>query len=182
MQKWQGKVAWPQQNDSDSRAGKYWSRLVACAVVADACAPRATVADVPGAAWVSAGSVVGHQSTGIPYLGQGPVKYPYRRQAPGSAVALVGAVPHVPAGGTWEVQEEAVGPEGTPVAVVQQANVVLCHLDDPVHIASHNTPVVPAVAGAVAVLRFPLYLLYEYIFTVIDASFWCCHLLLLYVY
>ena len=97
-------------------------------------------------------------------------------------MALVGAVPHVPAGGTWEVQEEAVGPEGTPVAVVQQANVVLCHLDDPVHIASHNTPVVPAVAGAVAVLRFPLYLLYEYIFTVIDASFWCCHLLLLYVY
>jgi len=45
------------------------------------------------------------------------------------------------------------------VAVVQQAMVALCHLDDPVHIASHNTPVVPAVAGVVAVLRFPLYLL-----------------------
>jgi hypothetical protein len=59
--------------------------------------------------------------------------------------------------------EEAGWPAGT---VAQQEIVVPCHLDDPVHIASHSNFAVLeilALADLVAVavvLRFPLYLLY----------------------
>lgn len=59
--------------------------------------------------------------------------------------------------------EEAGWPAGT---VAQQGIVVPCHLDDPVHIASHsNFEVLEILALAylvavAVVLRFPLYLLY----------------------
>ena len=69
--------------------------------------------------------------------------------------------------------DEADGPEDTAgivvqhaLVVAQQEIVVLCPLDDPVHIASHSNSGIPALAdladlaSVVVVLRFPLYLLY----------------------
>ncbi len=67
-------------------------------------------------------------------------------------------------------------------AVAQQENVVPCLLDNLVHIASHSNfavLLVPAVAGVVVVLRFPLYLLYTYPLNAFYASF-CSYLCLFY--
>ena len=83
-----------------------------------------------------------------------------------------------------DVADVADGPEDTAgivvlhaLVVAQQEIVVLCPLDDPVHIASHSSyaalgvAAVAVAAAAVVVLRFPLYLLYRYPLNAFHASF-----------
>ena len=181
VQKWQGKAAWPQQNDSDSRAGKYWSRLVACAVVVDACAPRATVGGGPGAARGDAERAGAFRSTDTPYPVQGRANSPYQRLAPGSAVAAAAVFP-LPVTGVGTVEKVVVvvaGEMDTLTAVAQLVVAAPLCWAVPARIASRSSPAallvsVLVVAGVVVVLRFPLCPLYRSIFNQCLPDFYCC--------
>src|SRR5436305_9439361 len=145
--------------------GKYWLHLVSYAAVGGASSPHATVAGGPGATWEDVGRVGALHSTDTPFPAQDQANCPYRRSAPGSAVALADmAVLLAPVVDTEEGLVVVVpGVEDTPAAVAQRVTAAPLSLVVPAHIASRSTPavpVLPAVPEAVIVLRFPLYSLY----------------------
>lgn len=164
-------MAWPLENASYSRTGRYWSCLVACAVVADAYAPRATVEGGPDAAREDVERAGAFRSTGTPCPVQGRANSPYQRSAPGSAAAVAGVVlPPVAAVGTVErVVVVVAGEKDTLTAVAQLVVAAPLCLAVPARIASRSSPAallvsVLVVAGVVIVLRFSLCLLYRSIF------------------
>ena len=172
VQEWQGKVAWPLENDSYSRMEEYWSGLVSCAVVAGACAPRATVAGGPGAVREGVERVEAFRNIGIPCPGQDRANFPYQLSAPDSVEAVAGVFlfPVAVAGTVGRVVVVVVvGEEDTPKAVAQPVVAAPLCLVVPARIASRSSPVallvsVLVVAGVVVVLRFPLCLLYRSMF------------------
>ena len=142
--------------------GKYWLHLVSYAAVGGASSPHATVAGGPGATWEDVGRVGALHSTDTPFPAQDQANCPYRRSAPGSAVAFaemaVLLVPVVDTEGGLVVV--APGVEDTLVAVAQPVTAAPSRLVVPAHIASHSSLavlVLSAVAEAIIVLRFPLY-------------------------
>lgn len=153
---------------------KYSSHLVSYAVAGDAYAPRATVADEPGAAWEDVERAGALHSTGTPCPVQGRANSPYQQLVPGNAVAVADlVVPSVAAGETEEgVAVASVAAAADTLATVAQlVTVALSRLVVPARIASRSSPayrVVPVlvVAGVVVVLRFPLFSLYASIFIV----------------
>lgn len=142
---------------------EYWSGLVSCAVVAGACAPRATVAGAPGAAREGVERVEAFRNIGIPCPGQDRANFPYQLSAPDSVEIVAGVF-------LFPVAVVAVvGEEDTLKAVAQLVVAAPLCLEVPARIASHSSPVallvsVLVVAGVVVVLRFPLCLLYRSMF------------------
>ena len=145
--------------------GKHWRHLVSCLAVDGASSPHAIVAGEPGATAGDVGRVGALHSTGAPFPVQGQANCPYQRWVAGSAVAFAEmAVLPAPVVDTEEGLVVVVpGVEDTPAAVAQRVTAAPLSLVVPAHIASRSipaVPVLPAVAEAVIVLRFPLYSLY----------------------
>ncbi len=144
---------------------KYSSHLVSYAVAGDAYAPRATVADEPGAAWEDVERAGALHSTGTPCPVQGRANSPYQQLVPGNAAAVADlAVPSV-AGEETEEGVVVAAVADTLATVAQLVTVALSRVVVPARIASRSSPaeqVVPVlvVAGVVVDLRFPLCSLY----------------------
>jgi len=132
--------------------------LVVCGAAGGACAPPAIVAGVPDATRGEVVKVEGHRRTGTPSLARTRASFPCQGLAPGSAVGVAVVVSHERPEPVVVVQAVLVGKR---VVVVQQGGAVALDRDDPGHIASHSMVVavdlvIPAVAGVVVALRFPM--------------------------
>ena len=120
---------------------KYSSHLVSCAVAGDACAPRATVAGEPAAAWEDVERAGALHSTGTPCPVQGRANSPYQQLVPGNAAAIAGmAIPSVVAAETVEGVVVVVAVADTLATVAQLVTVALSRLVVPARIASRSSP------------------------------------------